>query len=112
MGGDFVATASATATVPVTQGFVSWSSVSLTSDMQTFLNNPSTNFGWLVLGDETTTQTIRRFDSSERTVTSFLPTMTVTFHTASSIPEPGSLLLVSTAWAGWGVRRRWRWARD
>jgi len=37
----------------------------LVTDIQGWLATPSTNFGWLLLGDETTLTTARRFDSRE-----------------------------------------------
>src|SRR5688572_4850705 len=46
VGGDFVAAASATTAVNK-EGFYSWSSPGLVADVQLWLNNPGTNFGWL-----------------------------------------------------------------
>ena len=63
-GGDFSATVSATQSVgPI--GQYTWSSPQMIADVQSWLDNPSSNFGWLVLGDESTTATSKRFDTRE-----------------------------------------------
>ena len=47
-------------TIPV------WSSTAaMVSDVQGWLDNPGTNYGWVLIGDETTKTTTRRFDSRE-----------------------------------------------
>jgi len=52
-GGDFSAIVSASQSVgPV--GFYTWNSTQMVSDVQSWLDNPGFNFGWLVLGDEST----------------------------------------------------------
>ena len=63
-GGDFSATVSATQAVgPI--GQYTWSSAQMIADVQSWLDNPASNFGWLVLGDETTNATAKRFDTRE-----------------------------------------------
>ncbi len=52
-GGDFSATVSASQSVGAT-GVYTWSSPQMTADAQSWLDNPATDFGWLVLGDEST----------------------------------------------------------
>ena len=43
-----------------------WSSTAvMVSDVQDWLDNPGTNYGWVVIGDETTDTTTRRFGSRE-----------------------------------------------
>lgn len=62
-GGDFTSDASATAVVGEI-GSYTWSSTSaLVADVQSWLDNPDSNFGWLVLGDETGNRATKRFDS-------------------------------------------------
>ena len=52
-GGDFSAIVSASQSAgPV--GFYTWNSTQMVSDVQSWLDNPGFNFGWLVLGDEST----------------------------------------------------------
>ncbi|MEZ5404605.1 MAG: DNRLRE domain-containing protein [Verrucomicrobiia bacterium] len=61
-GGDFVVAPSAVALVNL-EGNYSWSSVGLVNDVNFWLTNGSANFGWIVIGDESATQTAKRFDS-------------------------------------------------
>jgi hypothetical protein len=96
-GGDFSATASASQSVgPV--GQYTWSSAQMMTDVQSWLDNPATNFGWLVLGDESAGATAKRFDTRESASPPVLtivyteppsptPTATVT-PTATPTPTP------------------------
>ena len=63
-GGDFSSGASAAATIGGL-GSYTWDSTSqLVADVQNWLDDPAANFGWLLLGDESKSQTTKRFDSS------------------------------------------------
>jgi hypothetical protein len=63
-GGDFSVTVSASQSVgPV--GQYTWSSAQMVADVQSWLGNPASNFGWLLLGDESTNGTTKRFDTRE-----------------------------------------------
>jgi hypothetical protein len=65
-GGDFIAAASATRNVGATNQWYTWTSTAaLVADVQTWVNDGSTNFGWVVQGNETTLKSVKRFDSSE-----------------------------------------------
>jgi hypothetical protein len=63
-GGDFSATVSASQSVGGV-GQYTWSSAQMVADAQSWLDNPASNFGWLVLGDETAIATAKRFDTRE-----------------------------------------------
>jgi hypothetical protein len=65
-GGDFSGTVSASQSVGDV-GVYTWSSAQMVADVQAWLDNPSTNFGWLVLGDESEIETSKRFDTREST---------------------------------------------
>src|SRR6266481_5472800 len=52
-GGDFSATVSASQMVGPLGQYI-WSSGQMILDVQEWLDNPASNFGWLVLGDEST----------------------------------------------------------
>jgi spore coat protein A len=66
-GGVYSLTASATRTVGGT-GFYTWGSTSgMVADVQAWLNTPSQNFGWIVIGTESTTETAKRFATRENT---------------------------------------------
>jgi hypothetical protein len=63
-GGDFSAAVSASQSVAGI-GQYTWSSTQMVADVQSWLDNPGSNFGWLVLGDETGGATAKRFDTRE-----------------------------------------------
>ena len=63
-GGDFSATVSASQSVGGI-GQYTWNSAQMVADVQSWLDNPASNFGWLVLGDETASVTAKRFDTRE-----------------------------------------------
>jgi hypothetical protein len=82
-GGDFSPTVSASQLVgPV--GQYMWSSAQMVADVQSWLDNPASNFGWLVLGDESTSPTAKRFDTRE----SASPPMLTIEYTPPSTPTP------------------------
>ncbi len=78
-GGDFEAMPSATSMVGLSGSTATWSSATLTSDVQTFLDSPTANFGWLIKNDETEVWTARRFASHENTNASFRPKLTIDY---------------------------------
>jgi len=87
-GGDFVETASATIDVPAVRDiFVTWSSPEMIADVQGWLDDTTTNFGWLILGDENDTQTARRFDSREVTDENVRPALYIRYTQSVSV-EP------------------------
>lgn len=75
-GGDFVATASAQGPVGVT-GFYSWSATQMKSDVQSWLDAPVNNFGWVIVGNETAFETRKRFDTREHLTSAYRPTLRV-----------------------------------
>jgi FtsP/CotA-like multicopper oxidase with cupredoxin domain len=77
-GGDFAVAASAAAPVSGT-GNYAWTSAQMVADVQSWLSNPAGNFGWIVLGDESDTQTSKRFDSRENASLGNRPALTITF---------------------------------
>jgi hypothetical protein len=89
-GGDYVATSSATQGVDITPQFVTWSSQGLINDVQGWVDDPTTNFGWEILGDESTNGTSRRFVSMDAPNASFHPVLTVDY---TVTPEPSSISL-------------------
>ena len=75
-GGDFVSAPTASTTVQGT-GFYSWTSAAMVSDIQGWLDNPADNFGWILIGDESTPVTTKRFDSRQNDVSQNRPKLTV-----------------------------------
>lgn len=81
-GGDYVKALSAKS---ATEGDVyTWSSTpKLVADVQAWVNSPKTNFGWILIGDESEPATARVFYSSESTDTTLRPQLTVIFRPPS-----------------------------
>ena len=78
-GGDFDATASATASIGELPDPFTWTSDRLAEDVQGWLDDPTTNFGWLLMGNEEERQTTKRFRSRENPVEDGHPTLIVEF---------------------------------
>jgi hypothetical protein len=79
-GGDFVADASASASI-VGLGADSWPSTpALVADVQRWLDQPTTNFGWLLkAADESLAGNAKRFDTREIEVPANRPSLTIDF---------------------------------
>ncbi|MDX1388559.1 MAG: hypothetical protein R3344_05190, partial [Acidobacteriota bacterium] len=86
-GGDFVAGASASTTVDQNGPYTWGSTAGMVADVQSWLDNPGNNFGWIVLGDESTAPlpSAKRFDSRENAATA--PVLTVNFTEDGPPPE-------------------------
>jgi len=80
-GGDFAAAESAVAVVPVTDdGVVAWASTAtMVADVQVWLDSPASDFGWILIGNETANRTARRFDSRESRHQRYRPVLTIEF---------------------------------
>lgn len=81
-GGDFSA-ASASTTLPNVTGTYSWNSAGMVADVQSWLDTPGSNFGWALIGNESTTCTARRFGSQEQGTA---PVLTINY-TCSTPPN-------------------------
>lgn len=77
-GGDFVEAASAVAEVGLSGQF-DWSSDALVSDVQAWLDQPTMDFGWALIGDELSSLTAKRFASSNHANASLHPALTIEF---------------------------------
>lgn len=109
-GGDFEPNPTASLVVPPKMGTYTWSSAQLIADVQDWVNNPLSNFGWAVLGNEVDYQTARKFASREYEIISARPELIVEFETAPPCdgdiaPSGGNgavdvddLLLVINSW--------------
>src|SRR3990172_8140426 len=63
----------------------------MVADVQDWLDNPAANFGWIVMGNEGTVETAKRFDSKENTTAGNRPSLTITYTpptTATPTPSP------------------------
>ncbi len=90
-GGDFSSTITATTNVGNT-GFYSWNSPQLLADVQTWVNNPNSNFGWGLWGVEGVDHTAKRFVTREG-VAGRQPTLLIEY----AVPAPGVLGVVGLA---------------
>jgi hypothetical protein len=93
-GGDFSSTVSGSVAVGTTvNASYTVSSPQMAADVQNWLNSPSTNFGWILLNNESTPGSVRGFYTEDWTGNaSFLPELTIDY-TPAAVPEPSSLQL-------------------
>ena len=57
----------------------------MVADVQSWLDNPANNFGWLVLGDESAVLTAKRFDTRESAIP---PVLTIQYTAPTPTPTP------------------------
>lgn len=88
-GGSFAPAASGSQSVGDV-GLYTWTDPGMATDVQAWLDQPAGNFGWLALGDESTLNTARRFDSRENGVAANRPTLRVTYSGPVGVGEPAA----------------------
>jgi len=66
LGGDFDPLAMATSSLPLALGTALWSSTTFDAQIQNWYNNPATNFGLIVIGNEVNSYSAYRFGSAEQ----------------------------------------------
>ena len=78
-GGDFESALSATEVIdqPGTYGW--GSTVEMVADVQSWVNDPSGNYGWMLIGSERMNTTVKRFDSRENIDETLQPRLVVEF---------------------------------
>jgi flagellar hook capping protein FlgD len=86
IGGSFAPAASASQTVGDV-GLYTWTDAVMVADVQTWLDQPAANFGWLVMSDEVTLNTARRFDSRENDVVANRPTLRITYSGTTGVTD-------------------------
>lgn len=112
--GDFAITPSTTVQVGAIGSYIFLSTSRMVADVQGWLDNPATNFGWILIGNESALATAKRFDSRTNLISSARPRLTVEFTTglvgAGSVPDggrvPGTPLKVEHA-AGGAISLSW-----
>lgn len=91
-GGHFIGRASAELVV-AGSGFYTWVSTNhLVQDVRLWKSAPNRNFGWILIGDETTRQTAKSFASRESADPFFRPRLEVTYRLPGDRPvssKPG-----------------------
>jgi hypothetical protein len=74
-GGDFERTADAATVISGASG--TWESAAMVTRVQQWLDQPATNFGWIVIGNEDESTTTKRFDSREMQPAESQPSLTI-----------------------------------
>lgn len=64
-GGDYSGITSATTAVNAASNTYDWNDAQMVTDVQAWVDGTSSNYGWVILGDETTNQTAKRMGSRE-----------------------------------------------
>ena len=78
-GGDFSFLASAVISVGGGNRYTWNATRKMIADVQGWVDDPSADFGWLLLGNEATSRTAKRFDSKESPTAGNRPTLTITY---------------------------------
>jgi len=79
-GGHFIPHASATATVDGKDYFTWQSNTHLVNDVRLWLHAPKQNFGWLLMGDEETRGSVKRYTSREGANSNQHPMLTIEYY--------------------------------
>jgi len=95
-GGDFTPTPSAVTALDAGTGpFTFTATPALLADVQGWVNQPATNFGWMIRGEEDNPENARRMASRENP--DLAPRLEVTFIPAVLPPEPEAVPALSRA---------------
>jgi hypothetical protein len=84
-GGDFAPAASATITV---DGLGAYTWEGLQADVQSWLDDPGGNHGWILLGNEGESSTSKRFNSKEHGDAGTWPRLTIRYEPVSAVHLP------------------------
>lgn len=85
-GGDYVSAASASQSVSGVAWYTWGSTPGMVADVQAWLAAPTANFGWMLRGEESVTQTSKRFDSRQSSNPSSKPQLIVIYTPPASNP--------------------------
>jgi hypothetical protein len=72
-------------------GSYQWTGAGLIADVQQWVTNRATNFGWILTGDEATGHTSKQFDTKENTNPALRPVLTVDY--TASAPNPSDSIV-------------------
>lgn len=89
-GGDYVGTISASTSIAATNGITpQFTGAGMVADVQNWVRGTQPNYGWIMLGDESTgaANGARGFASAEATTASQRPLLTITYTPASSVND-------------------------
>ena len=85
-GGDFEAVPSASAVVDQLGSYTWGPTAALAADVQSWLDDPSSSFGWILVGNESAFPTSKRFDSRDHPDPAVRPRLTVEFTSPGGAP--------------------------
>jgi hypothetical protein len=83
-GGDFVESSSAAQLIGLVGPYTFGPTVEMAEDVQLWLDNPSQNFGWIVIGVEDGAKSARRFNSRENESVATRPMLEVEYTTTGT----------------------------
>jgi hypothetical protein len=104
-GGDFEAGSSGSASIgncsAPAPGIVTFSSPGMVADIQAWVDDPSSNHGWILIGDETAPQSARRFISRDSGLVQFNPVLSIVVG-GEDVPasSPAGMLLMLLLFVG------------
>ena len=78
-GGDFESSASVITAVLRLGPYMWGPTDAMVADVQAWLDDPGSNFGWAIVGDEVTNRGVKRFDSRQRADEATRPVLTVVY---------------------------------
>lgn len=78
-GGDYAAAPSATVMVAGPGSYTWGSTPEMVADVQAWLDDPNGNHGWIIIGDESTFTTAKRFGTKDHVTPSLRPVLEVEF---------------------------------
>lgn len=104
-GGDYESLTSTAVVVAGIGDYVLPSTPEAVADVQSWLNNPATNFGWVLIGNESGDGTAKRFNSRHHPTLSTRPALTITY---TAVPEPASIIVMGVVLGAVGIVRRSR----
>jgi hypothetical protein len=68
-------------------GFYTWTSAQMATDVQNWLDTPSSNFGYILIGNEGQNKTAKRYDSREHPTASLRPALVVQYGVPATPPD-------------------------
>lgn len=85
-GGDFSSTVSASTQVG-SIGSYQWTGSGMIADVQQWVGNSTTNFGWVMTGNEAALRSAKQFDTKENANAANRPTLTIDYTAVAAVPD-------------------------
>ena len=97
-GGDFDSTASASVLVGREDAYTWGSTPAMVADVQAWLDAPEENFGWMLIGEEETIISTKRFDSRENPDTTARPVLRFFYSVPTAVEAEDSQRQRARGW--------------